>query len=217
MTNLASRRTSSGEVKGASPPPSDARASLRELVLARHGSTPWSRDGRHTGRTDLHLDEEGRAQARRLAQLLAGERFSRVLTSPLTRARETCELAGFGGGAIVDERLAEWDYGDYEGRTTAEIRAERPSWHLFFDGCPNGESAEAVGRRIDSLLDGLDHDPDLEGGRVICFAHGHVLRVLAARWCAMAASDARLLHLDTARLCRLGYEHEDRVILAWNL
>lgn len=186
------------------------------LVLVRHGATTWSRDGRHTGRTDLPLDEDGRRQAARLGARLAGEKFALVRTSPLRRARETCALAGFADQAVVDGALAEWDYGEYEGRTTVEIRAERPGWQLFRDGCPGGEDAAAVGARVDGFLEQLGEEPDAPGGTVACFAHGHVLRVLAARWLGLPPEDARLVALNTASISVLAYEHEWRVVERWN-
>lgn len=197
------------------PGPAPARGPHR-LVLVRHGSTPWSRSGRHTGRTDVPLDEEGRRQAEALAGRLAEWRFELVLTSPLKRARQTCELAGFGDRAEVDDDLAEWDYGDYEGLTTAEIRAERPGWQLFRDGCPGGEDAAAVGARVDHLLARLAADPACQGGTVACFSHGHLLRVLAARWLELEPAYARAVALDTASISVLGYEHEWRVVERWN-
>lgn len=186
------------------------------LVLVRHGATTWSRSGRHTGRTDLALDDEGRRQAAALHKRLIGESFAVVLTSPLQRARETCAIAGFGALAEVEEALAEWDYGDYEGLTTDEIRAERPGWQLFRDGCPGGEDAAAVGGRVDGLLARLAADPRTPGACVACFAHGHVLRVLAARWLGLPPEDARLVALNTASISVLAYEHEWRVVERWN-
>lgn len=180
----------------------------------RHGETEWSRSGRHTGRTDVQLDEAGRLQAARIGERLAGESFELVLVSPLGRARESCEIAGLGAVATVVDDLREWDYGLYEGMTTAEIRAERPGWLVFADGCPGGESADQVGRRADRVLDSLRGTPGL--ARVALFAHGHLLRVLAARWLGLAARDGRLLALDPATICRLGWEHETAVIRAWN-
>jgi broad specificity phosphatase PhoE len=183
-----------------------------ELVLARHGETEWSRGGKHTGRTDLSLTEEGRVQAELLGTSLAGIRFERVYTSPLSRAADTCRLAGLDGAAEVREELLEWDYGDYEGRTTPEIREERPGWLLWRDGCPGGEMAADVGARADRLLTELD---EVEG-TVALFAHGHVLRVLAARWLGLGPEAGALLALSTATLSVLGYERETRVVRRWN-
>ncbi|MCU1491597.1 MAG: phosphoglycerate mutase protein [Acidimicrobiaceae bacterium] len=188
----------------------------RRILLVRHGSTEWSRSGRHTGRTDIPLDEQGREQAARLAPRLAEESFALVLTSPLKRAQETCELAGFGDQAVVDTDLFEWDYGDYEGLTTEEIRARRPGWQLFRDGCPAGEDAAAVGARVDRLLERIRNDPRTDGGQVVCFAHGHVLRVLTARWLGLPPEDGRLFVLEPATLSTLGWEHEWTAVHSWN-
>jgi probable phosphoglycerate mutase len=183
-----------------------------EVVLVRHGETDWSRAGKHTGRTDVPLNERGRAQATALAGKLAGRRFALVLTSPLSRAAETCRLAGLASRAMTRDELSEWDYGAYEGRTTPEIRAERPGWSLWRDGVVDGETIAQVGARVDRLL------PELEtaGGDVAVFAHGHLLRVLGARWIQLEASAGRLLALDPATISALGYEHESRVLRAWN-
>ena len=183
-----------------------------EIVLARHGETEWSRDLRHTGRTDIPLTEVGRAQATLLHDLLAPRAFARVLSSPLGRALETCRLAGLGEQAELSDDLLEWDYGDYEGITTKQIREQRPGWYLWRDGCPGGETADDVGRRVDRVIG------ELEGtdGDAIVFAHGHVLRVLAARWLRLGAESGALLKLDTGTLSMLGYERETRVITRWN-
>ena len=183
-----------------------------EIVLVRHGETEWSRAGRHTGRTDVPLTERGRLEAQAVAAQLAGRRFALVLTSPLSRAAETCRLAGLGDRAQVREALLEWDYGAYEGRTTAEIRAERPGWSLWADGVVGGETVAQVGARADALIRELEG----AGGDVAVFAHGHVLRVLAARYVGLTPSDGRLLALDPATVSVLGHEHEWRVIRAWN-
>jgi broad specificity phosphatase PhoE len=183
-----------------------------EIFLVRHGETDWSRAGRHTGRTDVPLNATGVAEAKALAAKLAGRRFALVLTSPLARALETCRLAGLGDRAQVRDELLEWDYGDAEGLTTSEIRSERPGWSLWRDGVAGGETLAQVGARVDRLL------PELEtaGGDVAVFAHGHVLRVLGARYVGLEAGDGRLLALDPATVSVLGFEHEWRVILAWN-
>ncbi len=183
-----------------------------EVILVRHGETEWSRTRRHTGRTDVPLTAEGRAEARRLAERLGRRGYDQVLTSPLARAVETCRLAGLAGAAEKRPALMEWDYGDYEGRTTADIEAERPGWLLWRDGCPGGESPADVGARIDPLV------AELAGaqGYVAVFAHGHVLRVLAARWAELPPEDGRRLALSTAAVSILGYEHEARVIRLWN-
>lgn len=193
-----------------------AQHSPARLWLVRHGSTEWSRSGRHTGRTDLELDPQGREQAKALGQRLGDQDFAVVLTSPLRRARQTCELAGLAERAEVDKHLVEWDYGDYEGKTTAEIRAERPGWQLFRDGCPHGEVAAAVGARADRVLERLGSDPRSAGAQAVCFSHGHLLRVLAARWLDLPPEDAQLVALDTASISILGYEHEWRVVERWN-
>ena len=183
-----------------------------EIVLVRHGETEWSRTGRHTGRTDIPLTEHGRAQARTVGEALAGRRFTLVLTSPLSRAVDTSRLAGFGERAIVRQELMEWDYGDYEGRTTVDIRKERPDWSLWRDGAPVGESPEQVGARVDRVIAELRE----AGGDAVVFAHGHVLRVLAARWLGLEPAAGRLLALDPATLSTLGYERETAVIRIWN-
>ena len=152
--------------------------SLPQVYLARHGETAWTISKQHTGRTDIPLTAHGEANARSLGERLKGETFERVFVSPLGRARRTCELAGFGDRCRPDADLLEWDYGAYEGRTTAEIRAERPGWHLFRDGCPGGESVEAIAARADRVVAGLKE----ASGRVIMFGHSHFFRVLAARW-----------------------------------
>jgi probable phosphoglycerate mutase len=183
-----------------------------EIVLARHGETEWSRDRRHTGRTDIPLTENGRRQAAILRDAFAGRTFERVLSSPLSRALETCREAGLGDQAELAGDLCEWDYGEYEGITTAEIRERRPGWNLWRDGCPGGESAKDVGRRVDRVLDSL---ADLDGDAAV-FAHGHVLRVLTARWLGLGPEQGALFKLDTGTLSALGYERETRVITRWN-
>lgn len=183
-----------------------------EVVLVRHGETEWSRDRRHTGRTDVPLTDGGRAQARRLAGRLDGRRFGRVLTSPLSRAAETCWLSGLGGTAELRPELMEWDYGGYEGRTTPDIRQERPGWLLWRDGCPGGEAPGDVAARVDPLVAELAE----AGDAVAVFAHGHLLRVLAARWIEEPPEAGRRLALSTAGVSTLGYEHEARVIRLWN-
>jgi broad specificity phosphatase PhoE len=183
-----------------------------EIVLARHGETEWSRDRRHTGRTDIPLTENGRRQAAILGDALAGRSFERVLSSPLSRALDTCRQAGLGDQAELTADLYEWDYGEYEGITTAEIRTRRPGWNLWRDGCPGGETADDVGRRVDRVLDSL---AGLEGD-VAVFAHGHVLRVLTARWLGLGPEKGALFKLDTGTLSVLGYERETRAITRWN-
>jgi broad specificity phosphatase PhoE len=185
---------------------------MGELLLARHGETEWSVSGRHTGRTDLPLTENGRRRARALADLVAGRSFALVITSPLRRAVETCELAGLAGQAQVRDDLHEWDYGDYEGLTTPQIHERRPDWRLWQDGCPNGETAADVGARADRVI----ADVRAAEGDAIAFGHGHMLRVLGARWVALPPEDGGLLALGTGALCALGYEHELPVVVQWN-
>ncbi len=185
---------------------------VREIVLVRHGETEWSRDGKHTGRTDVPLTETGRRQAEALAAALGGREFARVFTSPLARAAETARTAGFGGRAEERDELREWDYGAYEGRTTLDIRRERPGWTLWRDGVPDGETAAEVAARVDRLLEDLRSID----GDVLVFAHGHLLRVLAARWVGLGPESGSLLALDPATISVLGYERETPVIRVWN-
>jgi probable phosphoglycerate mutase len=181
------------------------------LVVVRHGATEWSENGRHTGRTDVPLLPSGREQARALARVLDPDEFDRVLCSPLQRARETCELAGFGNRMEIFEELREWDYGDYEGLTTPEIREHNPDWDMWRDGCPGGESPAEVAARVDRVLS------QLGTARAIVFAHGHVLRVLAARWIGLEAAEGARVALSPGAIGRLGHEHERRVIERWNI
>jgi broad specificity phosphatase PhoE len=183
-----------------------------EIVLARHGETEWSKDGRHTGRTDIPLTDAGRRQALLLREALSGWTIERVLSSPLQRALETCRLAGLGDAAETTDDLLEWDYGEYEGITTARIRESRPDWSLWRDGCPGGEQAADVGRRVDRVIAEL---ADL-GGDAALFAHGHVLRVVAARWVGLGPDSGALFALDTGTISVLGHERETRVIRRWN-
>jgi probable phosphoglycerate mutase len=183
-----------------------------EIVLVRHGETEWSRAGKHTGRTDIGLTEVGRRQAQVVGAELQKRRFAAVWTSPLSRAADTCRLAGFGDVAVSRDELMEWDYGEYEGRTTAEIRRERPGWTLWRDGVLRGETIEEVGARVDRVL----AEAESVDGDVILFAHGHVLRVLAARWLDLEPESGRLFALDPATLSVLGYERETRVVRLWN-
>ncbi|MFB9838938.1 histidine phosphatase family protein [Actinoallomurus acaciae] len=187
---------------------------MGELILLRHGETEWAREGRHTGRTDVPLTPEGEEQARALAPLLANRRFALVLTSPAERARRTAELAGL-TGAETDERLWEWDYGAYEGRSTPEIREERPGWYLWRDGVIGGETVDQVGARADAVLERVL--PMLADGDVVLTAHGHILRVLTARRLSLPPADGRLFRLDTGTLSTLGTEHEQPVIASWNV
>jgi broad specificity phosphatase PhoE len=185
----------------------------QELVLVRHAATSWSRSGRHTGRTDIPLDEDGIRDAKALESRLAGLNPARVFSSPLIRAIATCELAGFGAHAELDPTLMEWDYGDYEGMTTSDIRLEHPGWNVFVDGCPGGEDAAAVGQRVDAVLDRV-----LEGfhSPIIIFGHAHTLRVFVARWLGLEATAGRFFSLNPCSVSFLGYEREDRVVRRWN-
>ena len=183
-----------------------------EIVLARHGETEWSRDLKHTGSTDIPLTERGREEALLLRPALEGRSFAGVLSSPLERALETCRLAGLGDTVDTTDDLLEWDYGDYEGITTKEIRASRPDWYLWRDGVPGGEIAADVGRRVDRVIAELR---TLDGDAAV-FAHGHVLRVLTARWLGLGPEAGALFKLDTGTLSSLGYERETAVITRWN-
>jgi broad specificity phosphatase PhoE len=184
-----------------------------ELWVVRHGETEWSRDLKHTSTTDVPLTPEGERQAEAVRSLLAGHEFARVASSPLRRALDTAKLAGFGNGVEVTDDLIEFRYGDYEGRTTKEIRAERPGWNLWTDGCPGGETPDQVGERVDRFLGTIDESD----GDVLAFAHNHVLRVLTARYLGLPANDGGLLFLDTCGVGVLGHERERRVIRRWNL
>ena len=183
-----------------------------EVWLIRHGETEWSRDGRHTSRTDVPLTERGREQAQLVGERLRSRRFVRVLTSPLSRALGTCVLAGFGDRAEVRPELREWDYGSYEGIRTADIWTQRPGWTLWRDGAPDGEMAEEVARRVDPLI----AEWRASEGDIVAFAHGHVLRVVAARWVGLSPQSGGLLALDAGAVSVLGWEHESPVIRRWN-
>ena len=182
------------------------------MVLVRHGETAWSASGQHTGRTDIPLEPAGQAEAKALAPVLAGHDFAQVLTSPLRRASATAALAGFAERAVVCDDLLEWDYGDAEGRTTDDVRAERPGWTLFGAGVTGGETAADVGRRADRVIDAALG----ASGDTLCFAHGHLLRVLAARWVGLPPAGGRLFVLDAASVSVLGWEREVRVVAQWN-
>ena len=184
------------------------------IYLARHGETAWSVSGQHTGRTDLPLTAQGEENARRLGRRLAGLAFAQVLTSPLARARRTCELAGFAAVASIDQDLLEWDYGAYEGMTPEQIRGERPGWEIFRDGCPGGESLAEVAGRADRVAARLR----AASAKVLVFSSGHLLRVLAARWLGFDGALGRYLFLDTAALSVLGYQRSfaEPVIRLWN-
>jgi broad specificity phosphatase PhoE len=183
------------------------------IWLIRHGQTAWTISGAHTGRTDLPLTEAGRENAVAVGRWLAGRKFALVLTSPLSRARETCRLAGYGDVAQVDPNLLEWNYGDYEGRTTSDIRKDRPDWFLWRDGPLNGETVEQVGDRAEAVI----ARASAVDGDVALFAHGHLLRILTARWLRLAPDCGRLFALGTATVCTLGFERETHVISQWNV
>ena len=186
------------------------------VYLIRHGETEWSRDHRHTGRTDLPLTAIGEKQARELADRLRAFTFTHVLTSPQRRSRDTCELAGFGAVAGVDPNLREWDCGDYEGLTRAEIHASRPGWNLFRDGCPGGESPDQIAARADAVISRLRQ---LEGS-VALFSSAHLLCALAARWIGLTASDGARFRLDASAIGILDVEHgssSEPSIAGWNL
>jgi probable phosphoglycerate mutase len=182
------------------------------IVVVRHGETEWSANGKHTSRTDLPLTEKGRERALALASVLAEWSFALVLTSPLRRARETCELAGFGDAAEVCEDLHEWNYGAYEGLTTPEIRVERPDWSLWRDGCPGGELPQQVGERADRALARLRS----ADGDALAFAHGHILRVITGRWLGMPAAAGARFALAAGGVGELGFERETEVLRRWN-
>lgn len=183
-----------------------------QLWLIRHGETEWSLSGAHTGRTDLPLTDRGRQRARALGQFLNQRPFAIVLVSPLQRARETCKLAGYGDVATIEENLHEWDYGDYEGRSTNDIQKDRPGWNLWRDGVPHGEAVEQVGARARQVI---DHALESNGDAAL-FAHGHILRILTACWLQLPPDAGRLFGLDTATVSILGWERDAHVIRLWN-
>ena len=187
---------------------------LPMTYLARHGETAWTISRQHTGRTDLPLTAQGEAEALRLGARLDRLKFAAVLTSPLQRARRTCELAGFGSVAIVEPDILEWNYGTYEGRTSAEIHAERPDWDLFRDGCPGGESPDQIGARADRAIRRVREVT----GDTLLFSSAHFLRVFAARWLGLAPGAGRLFVLGTASLSVMGHEHNrsEPVIRLWD-
>ncbi|HSF59074.1 MAG TPA: histidine phosphatase family protein [Candidatus Binatia bacterium] len=185
---------------------------IQQVYLARHGETEWSLSGQHTGITDIALTENGRNLAKRLAPVLAAERFALVLTSPLERARKTCELAGLGAHAEIDRDLMEWNYGEYEGLTPKQIDAQAPGWMIFTDGCPGGESPAQVSARADRLVARVR---SVEGD-VALFAHGHIFRVFAARWLGLPAMAGCHFLLDTATLSILSYYRNLPAIRRWN-
>ncbi len=187
------------------------------LWLIRHGETEWSLSGAHTGRTDLPLTAEGERQAEALRPRLAGHQFALVLTSPLQRARRTCELAGLGAAAQLEPNLTEWDYGAYEGKSSEEIHRTRPGWSLFRDGVPDGETVQQVGKRADAVIArALSEVAQRASGDVALFAHGHILRIIGACWLGLPPAGGAYFALGTAAISVLGYEHENRVIQHWN-
>lgn len=185
-----------------------------ELWLIRHGETEWSASGKHTSRTDLPLTEKGRTRAVELGEFLQGVSFAAVLRSPMLRAKETCEIAGLGDVARIDDGLKEWDYGVYEGRTTKEIQAEIPGWSVWKDPIIGGETVEQVGLRADGVIARAVAAGN--GGKVALFAHAHILRILAARWVGLEARGGALFALATGSVSVLGYERETRVVQRWN-
>lgn len=188
----------------------------QHIYLIRHGETEWSRSGQHTGRTDIPLTAEGERAAQALGRALANHTFSPILSSPLARARETCRLAGFAAAAQIDPDLQEWDYGIYEGRTTLDIRAENPQWSVWLSPIVNGESLEEVATRARRVIDRVTAATAPDGNAAL-FAHGHILRILAACWIGQPPITGRYLALDTATISVLGYERQTRVIRRWNV
>ena len=182
------------------------------VFAIRHGETEWSLSGQHTGTTDIPLTDNGRRLAERMRPALAREAFALVLCSPMQRSRETCALTGLGDKAVIDADLAEWNYGQYEGLTPKQIQERRPGWLIFRDGCPGGESPEQVGVRVDRVIERAR----AAQGDVALFAHGHVLRVLAARWIGQPAGSGQHFLLDTGTLCILGYYHDIPAVKVWN-
>ncbi len=183
-----------------------------QVLIVRHGETEWSLSGQHTSRTDLPLTDAGRRRAEQVGADLAGREFALVMCSPLLRARETCRLAGFGDQAVLSDDLREWDYGEYEGLTSPEIWEQNPSWNLWRDGCPGGERPEQVGERADRALDRLRG----AGGDAIAFAHGHILRVMTARWLEMEVAAGARFVLDAGSTGLLGYERQTAALARWN-
>jgi broad specificity phosphatase PhoE len=188
------------------------RTGRPHLFVIRHGATEWSKNGRHTGITDLPLLPEGEDQARATAKLVAGREFALVLTSPLQRARHTCELVGLGDQAEIDDDLREFDYGSYEGVTTAEIRETVPGWTVWSHPCPGGETLEQAAMRVDRVIERAR----AAKGDVAVFAHGHILRILTARWCELDPVEGRRFVLHTATLSELGWERDDPAVILWN-
>ncbi len=192
--------------------PGEIEKKRSEICLVRHGETEWSRDMKHTGRTDIPLTERGRKDAELVGIRLSGLTFSTVLTSPLKRALETCRIAGFGDQAQKRDDLMEWDYGDYEGLKLVDIRKRKSDWLVWDDGAPEGESVEQVGNRVDKIIGELRE----ASGDTLIFAHGHLLRILTARWLDLPPGDGRMFALSTGAICKIGYERDRPVILSWN-
>ena len=186
-----------------------------QIVLVRHGETEWSLSGQHTSRTDLPLTEKGRERAEQLGPALAAWDFAVVLSSPLRRARETCEIAGYAERAEICDDLREFDYGEYEGLTTPQIREQQPGWSLWRDGCPGGEQPDEVGARADRMIERMRAGAG--DGNALAFAHGHILRILTARWLHMEAAAGARFALKAGAICALGYERETEVLQLWNL
>jgi broad specificity phosphatase PhoE len=212
MTTTGSNSPVFAAGSAVSPGSGHHNAVSERLWLIRHGETEWSISGRHTGRTDLPLTPNGERRATEVGKLLANHRFALVLTSPMSRAKETCRLAGFGDVAEVDANLLEWDYGEYEGRTSAEIQAARPGWSLWRDGVLGGESLAQVAARAQAVIDRALRAP----GDVLLFAHGHVLRVLICTWLGLPPEMGRLFALGTASVTTLGYEHVQPALVRLN-
>ena len=187
-----------------------------ELWLVRHGETAWAISGQHTGLTDIPLTERGRERAQGIRDYLKHRQFKKVFVSPLGRARETCAIAGYSDEAVVDSNLLEWNYGDFEGKTTPEIREQYPDWLIWNGPVPNGETVEQVGARTDKMIARALNELGSDGGSVALFAHGHVLRILTARWLGLAPDQGRLFALGTGSVSVLGYEREQQVITSWN-
>jgi len=188
---------------------------MAEIWLIRHGETEWSLSGAHTSRTDISLTDHGRRRAEELKAFLNGKKFAAVFTSPMTRARETCRIAGYSDVATIDEGLREWDYGIFEGKTTKEIRVDHPDWSVWKDEIVDGEPVEHVGERADGVIARALAAAG-EHGTVALFAHAHILRILAARWIGLPATGGSLFGLGTGSLSELGFERETRIIKRWN-
>ena len=191
-------------------------AQKTELWLIRHGETAWAISGQHTGTTDISLTDRGRERAQGIRDYLQHRSFKKVFVSPLGRAKETCAIAGYGDQAIVEPNLTEWNYGDFEGKTTPEIREQYPDWLIWNGPVPNGETVEQVGQRTDKVIARSLAELGDEGGSVALFAHGHVLRILTARWLELAPDNGRLFALGTGSVSVLGFERDQHVIQAWN-